>query len=101
MNRFIVSGIAKQHLFQIWEHFAETSLELADKMQGDFYQAFANLATMPGMGHYREEVLDKRYKFWLVHQYLVVYLWQEKPIRIVTVVHGARNLETFFENPPE
>jgi plasmid stabilization system protein ParE len=53
---------------------------------------FRNLGEMPGMGHYREELLDKNYKFWSVHSYVIVYRWEVKPIQIIAVLHGARDL---------
>jgi plasmid stabilization system protein ParE len=101
VNRFILSGRAKQHLFDIWDHYANDSIPLADRMREELYQAFTKLARMPGIGHYREDLLDKRYKFWAVRKYLIVYLWEEKPICIVSIVHGERDLKAFFEEPPE
>ena len=101
MKTFILSGRAREHLFQLWNYYADVSIELADRMREELYDAFGKLARMPGMGHYREDLLDKRYKFWTVRKYLIVYLWQEKPIRIISIVHAERDLEAFFEEPPE
>ena len=101
MKTFILSGRAREQLFEIWEYYADYSIQLADRMREELYEAFGKLARMPGMGHYRDDLLDKRYKFWAVRKYLIVYLWQEKPIRIISVVHGERDLEAFFEEPPE
>ena len=101
MKKFILSGRARQHIFDIWEYTANDNVQLADRIREELHQAFGKLARMPGIGHYREDILDKRYKFWAVRKYLIVYLWEEKPIRIVSIVHGERDLKTFFEELPE
>jgi antitoxin ParD1/3/4/toxin ParE1/3/4 len=54
------------------------------------------LGKMPGMGHHRNELIDNRHKFWSVWAYLVVYRWQVEPIQVISIVHGARDLEAFF-----
>jgi plasmid stabilization system protein ParE len=51
---------------------------------------------MPGMGHFRKDLLDQHYKFWSVYSYVIAYRWEVTPIQIIAVVHGARNLDAFF-----
>jgi plasmid stabilization system protein ParE len=64
----------------------------------DMRDAFRMLGEMPGMGHYLEDLLDKRYKLWSVHSYVVVYRWEVTPIQIIAVVHGARDLNVFLSS---
>ncbi len=52
---------------------------------------------MPGMGHFREDLLDKRFRFWNVWSYLIVYRWEAKPIEVIAIVHGARDVDVFFD----
>ncbi|SPF34731.1 hypothetical protein SBA4_1550002 [Candidatus Sulfopaludibacter sp. SbA4] len=40
--------------------------------------------------------MDRRYRFWNFYSYVVCYVWQRKPIQIIAVVHGARDLGAFF-----
>ena len=61
-----------------------------------FDQALRLLAQAPGIGHYHEELLDRRYRFWNFYSYVVCYVWQEKPIQIVAVIQGARDLTAFL-----
>ncbi|HSI32640.1 MAG: type II toxin-antitoxin system RelE/ParE family toxin [Phycisphaerae bacterium] len=75
---------------------AEASIERALIVLADIRAEFRKLADMPGMGHYREDLLDQRYKFWSVYDYVIAYKWEVEPIRILAVVHGARNLDAFF-----
>ena len=61
-------------------------------MLGEIETACRMLADMPGIGHFRDDLLDRRYKFWAVHSFLIAYEWEARPIRVIAVVHGARNL---------
>lgn len=96
MSRFTVTPEARADLFAIWEHIAEGSLDAADKVIDQIEQAFNRLAEMPGIGHFREDLLDQRFKFWTVYSYVIAYQWEAEPIRIIAVVHGARELDGFF-----
>jgi hypothetical protein len=60
-----------------------------------FDQAFRLLAQAPGIGHYHEELLDARYRFWNFYSYVVCYRWRKK-IEIIAVIHGARDLAVFL-----
>jgi len=50
------------------------------------------------MGHYHEELLDRRYRFWNFYSYVVCYVWEKKPIQIIAVLRGARDLASFLTN---
>jgi antitoxin ParD1/3/4/toxin ParE1/3/4 len=88
---------AQDDLEAIAEYIAvEGSVERAIRVLSNFRDAFRKLADMPGMGHFREDLLDQRYKFWSVYSYVIAYRWDVKPIQVIAIVHGARDLEAFF-----
>jgi plasmid stabilization system protein ParE len=95
---FVVSPEARANLFSIWEFIAGDSIDAADSVTEEIEKWFGRLAEMPGMGHFLENVMDRHFKFWRVHSYLICYRWDVLPIQIVAVVHGARDLDAFFEN---
>ena len=102
MNTYIVLERARQQLFEIWEYTEKAwGLDAADKMRDRIEAAFAKLGDSPGIGHWREDLLDQRYKFWLVQPFLIAYRCDVRPIQIIAVVHGARKLEKIFEEPIE
>jgi plasmid stabilization system protein ParE len=102
VNTYIVLERARQNLFEIWEYTAKTrGLESADKLRDRLESAFVKLGDSPGLGHWREDLLDQRYKFWLAHPFLISYRCDLRPIQIIAIVHGARKLETFFDEPIE
>lgn len=44
-----------------------------------------------------KDLADARFRFWTVYSYVIAYSWETTPLRILAVVHGARQLEAFFE----
>jgi antitoxin ParD1/3/4/toxin ParE1/3/4 len=97
MKGYELTTEAQNDLDEIAEYIAvEASVERAIRVLREFRDAFRKLADMPGMGHFREDLLDKRFKFWSVYSWVVAYRWEVMPIQIIAVVHGARNLEAFF-----
>lgn len=95
---FVLTPQAKSDIFEIWDLIAEDSLVNADKVRDQLFEAFHKLASMPGLGHYREDLADKRHRFWPVYSYLVVYREETDPLQIIAIVHGKRELKTFFTN---
>ena len=49
------------------------------------------------MGHHREDLADSRHRFWTIYSYVIAYRRETKPLQIIAVVHGARQLEAFFQ----
>jgi plasmid stabilization system protein ParE len=98
VSRFVVTPEARQDVLDIWDYVARNSLDAAERVVDRIETAFEKLADAPGIGHFREDLLDQRYRFWSVHSYLIAYRWDVKPIQIIAVVHGARDLEVFFDD---
>lgn len=40
---------------------------------------------------------DAHCRFWTVYSYVIAYRWETAPLQILAIVHGARQLETFFQ----
>lgn len=97
MSHFVLTAQSRLDLLNIWNYIAEDSIDAADRLLQSFYDAFTGLADMPGKGHVREELVDPRHRVWSVHSYLVIYRAETKPLQIVSVVHGARDLRALFD----
>jgi hypothetical protein len=48
------------------------------------------LAKTPTVGHWREELADKRHRFLLVYSYLIVYRHETKPLQKSSVFSTLR-----------
>ena len=96
--RFVLTPQARADLVDIWSYIAEDSQESADRVLERLHDAFTRLAQMPGMGHRREDLADARHRFWVMDPYVIAYRDQAKPLAIIAIVHGARQLEAFFQH---
>jgi plasmid stabilization system protein ParE len=62
---FDVSLEAQDDLFEIWTRIAEDSIDLANRIEGEFYDLFESLARMPGQGHARTDLTPRSVLFFL------------------------------------
>ena len=97
MNGFIVSSRAKRHLLEIWSFIALDDEKAADRVENEFYAAFASLARMPGLGSLRPALTPKPLLFFVLRSYLIVYRRVKVGIQIVAVVHGRRDLKVVLK----
>jgi plasmid stabilization system protein ParE len=78
---------------RVW--IAQDDPVAADKLEADVYAACERLATNPRLGHKRPDLTDERVLFWTVQkQYLVVHAPDMKPLKIVRILHGARDVSS-------
>jgi toxin ParE1/3/4 len=75
----------------IWEFIAEANLDAADRVIADILAALDKLVPFPNQGHRRPDLTSRPLRFILVHEYLIAYTPDEKPLWIVAVMHGRRN----------
>ena len=93
---FEITAAAKADLIEILTDIAEDSPGAARRVQSAFLEGLKALAKSPGIGHYHDEFLSRKYRFWNFHAYIVAYEWEAKPIRIIGIAHGSRLLGYFF-----
>jgi plasmid stabilization system protein ParE len=95
-RRFRLTPEARADLRDILWDIASHNINAAERLRSEFYQVLQQLGESPGIGHFHKELLDRRYRFWNFYSYVVCYVWQTKPLQIVAVVHGARDLAVFL-----
>jgi plasmid stabilization system protein ParE len=95
-RRFVLTPEASADLREILLDVAEDSPAAAERLRLRFLKSFETLAEAPGTGHYHGELLDQRYRFKNLSSYVICYAWEQRPIQIIAVVHGARDLAAFF-----
>ncbi len=78
-------------LDEIWEYIALDSLGAADRIIAEILTAIRNLVSFPGVGHRRPDLTSRPLRFIVVHQYLIAYAPDEKPLWVVAAIHGRRN----------
>jgi plasmid stabilization system protein ParE len=93
---FVLTPEARNDLKEILLDIAEDSPATAERLRSEFYEGLQLLGRSPGIGHYHDELLGRKYRFWNFYSYVVAYVWEAKPIQVISVVHGARDLAVFF-----
>jgi len=96
MKPVVLSQLAESDLDAIWEFIALDSTDAADRVLGEIEKAFLNLSRNPTLGHFREDLADKRHRFLLVFSYLIVYRVDAEALSIARVLHGARDVRALL-----
>ncbi|WP_415199826.1 type II toxin-antitoxin system RelE/ParE family toxin [Silvibacterium sp.] len=95
MIRYKLSARAKREVFDIWLYIARENIEAADRVEAAIYDACEFVAANPMAGGVRTELTGLPLRFWGIPgfpSYLLVYSPHRKPLLILRVLHGARDL---------
>lgn len=97
MSRYEVSAQAESDLFEIWSRIARDSIALADRIDAEFQQLFGSLGQKPGQGHRRKDLTPRPVLFFPMYSFLVIYHPDTKPIRIMAVLRGKRDVKRILQ----
>jgi len=89
---FTFTEEAETQLLQILDYLAAESELAALRVRDAIYDAVTKLAEAPGIGHSRQDLTNRPLKFWSVYSYLLVYDPGSRPLTIVAILHGARDV---------
>ncbi len=93
MKRFVLTRPAERDLDQIRRYLLQKAgPTIARKVVKDIRSALMLLGNEPGAGHVREDLTSWPLKFWPVYSYLIVYDPETKPVQIIRVLHGMRDV---------
>ncbi|MEP7354252.1 MAG: type II toxin-antitoxin system RelE/ParE family toxin [Acidobacteriota bacterium] len=101
MKAFVLTPQAELDVSDLWEYIANGNIEAADRVVTVLEAAFYELAKTPGIGHLREELADRRHRFFLVYSYLIVYRYETKPLQVIRVLHAARDVQNILRLIPD
>ena len=95
MSRYVLTAEAQDDLRQIRDYVLdEGGFRAARYVMGSVITAFRALARTPGQGHRREDLSSREeLRFWSVFSYLIVYRIDKKPLTVVAILHGNRDVE--------
>lgn len=96
MSGYVLSADAELDLDEIWEYIAADNLDAADRWIGELFDAFEALGQSPGLGHRREDLTPHPVLFWPVGAYLIIYRAERRPIEVVAVTQGSRDIPAFL-----
>jgi plasmid stabilization system protein ParE len=96
VSGYILSVDASFDLDGIWEFIAADNIDAADRWIEKLFDAFESLGKTPGMGHRRDDLTSYPVLFWPVGAYLIIYRAERRPIEIVAVTQGSRDIPAFL-----
>jgi plasmid stabilization system protein ParE len=91
MSEFVLHPQACKDLEEIWEYIAVDSLDAADRVREEIYDAIQSLVPFPHVGHSRPDLTARPLRFQVVREYLIAYAPDETPLAVVAVLHGRRS----------
>ncbi len=97
MSDFVLTQAAKGDLLKILEYLEGDNPSGVLKVVDALDDAMQLLADNPGIGHLRSDLTPQDVRFWSVFRYLVIYRPDTKPLEIVRVLHGKRNVRRLLE----
>jgi antitoxin ParD1/3/4 len=89
-------------LDEIWSYIAEDSVDAANRVESAILATCNSLARHPMLGSRRAEITLLPVRFWAVTRfpnYIVVYRPDTKPLQVVTVLHGKRDIKAVLGEP--
>jgi plasmid stabilization system protein ParE len=82
---------AAQDITEIWEFIAEDNPLAAGRFREEILDAIRKLVPFPQQGHKRPDLTSKPLRFQTIRDYLIAYAPDEKPLLMISVLHGRRN----------
>lgn len=93
MDAFQLAEDAVLDIDAIWLFLLErTGLETADRIVAVLFNSFSRLAEIPNSGHRRSDLTSRDVLFYKTFSYLIVYQARSRPLQILGVLHGKRNV---------
>jgi toxin ParE1/3/4 len=96
VSGYILSADADFDLDETWEFIAADDIDAADHWIEKLFNAFESLGQTPGMGHRRDDLTSYPVLFWPVGAYLIIDRAERRPIEIVAVTQGSRDIPAFL-----
>jgi len=95
MTGFRLAPEARADIQEIWTYIANDNLEAAGRVRKAFLDSCRQLAKHPRLGHRRSDLTTREdVIFWPVYSYLIVYRPRTKPLQILRVLHGKRDVRS-------
>ncbi len=96
--RYVLAPEAALDLVQIWRFIGkQSSFQVADRVESVIRDKIIFLAASPGAGHWRKDLTDQAVKFFPVYSYLIVYRPDTKPLQVVSILQGRRDVQQILK----
>ena len=96
MLKILHTHQAHEDMLEIWVYIANNNLKAADRALTHIDRKLKLLARSPRIGRSREE-LALGLRSFPAGNYVVFYRMGQKDIEIIRILHGSRDIPSFFE----
>jgi antitoxin ParD1/3/4/toxin ParE1/3/4 len=97
-SRYVLAPEAARNLTDIWRYIKkQTSIAMADRVETVIRDRIIFLSENPGAGHWRKDLTPEAVKFFPVYSYLIVYRPDTRPLQVVAILHGRRDVERMLK----
>jgi plasmid stabilization system protein ParE len=97
--RYVLAPEAAVDLVQIWGYIRQKAdVEIADRVEAVIRQKIDFLVRNPGSGHSRNDLTEEPVRFFPVYSYLIVYRPESKPLQVVAILHGYRDVQQILRD---
>src|ERR1039457_636718 len=92
MPKYRLTRRAGRDIEKIWEYISRDNPDAASRMMDAFIGVFESIAANPKAGHTRTGATRGPVLFRRVREYQIVYDPSKRPVQIIAVIHGRRDL---------
>ena len=96
MKPVVLSRLAETDIDGIWDFIASDNPQAADRVLDAIEDALVRLSRNPGIGHFREDLADRRHRFFAVLSYLIIFRIEAEALNVVRVLHGSRDVHALL-----
>ncbi|HUE43048.1 MAG TPA: type II toxin-antitoxin system RelE/ParE family toxin [Candidatus Sulfotelmatobacter sp.] len=100
IGRYLLSPEAAGDLMDIWKYMG---VEVVPRLPTESLLRFAELEFLcgsPSMGHRRKDLSVHHLRSFAAYSCLIVYRRTTKPLQIVSILHGRRDVERILDERP-
>ena len=91
MSGYALHPEAFTDLDKIREYIAEDNPDAADRLITEIFDAIRSLVAFPLQGYRRPNLSSREVRFKLVREYVIAYVPDKSPLRVLAVIHGRRS----------
>lgn len=97
MSGYLLTPAADTDLEEIWQHVnGSGGAARANALDDEPHAALQRLGEFPDIGRPRDDLADERLRVWAVFSFLIVYRPETRPVQIIRVLHGARDIQALM-----
>ena len=97
MSEFVLTPAAEGDIREILDYIERDNPSAVNRVSEGLRDAMRLIAERPGIGHTRADLAREPVRFWPVFSYLVIYRPETKPLEVVRVLRGKRDVRRLLE----